>query len=238
MAEPWYHATRLAALTPLHLWFSQRFEGLELLPASGPAIVAANHISYLDPLTSADAVIRAGRRPRFLAKAELFGVPVLGRAMRGANQIPVVRGTGDPNALRLAEEALGRGEVVVIYPEGTVTRRPDGMPMEAKTGAVRLCLATGVPIWPLASWGSQDVWQKAGRGSLRPGRPLWIRFGEPLSFAGRGAEPPAQTDHDTLHALTAELMAAITHLVADLRARYPAAWTPRSVAPMGNDPPG
>ena len=69
------------------------------------------------------------------------------------------------------------GEVVVIYPEGTVTTRPDGLPMGGKTGAVRLSLATGVPITPMASWGSAAVWQKSGPGSLKPRRPIWVKVG-------------------------------------------------------------
>ena len=80
-------------------------------------------------------------------------------------------------ALRAAERALADGEVVVIYPEGTVTTRADHLPMRGKSGVVRLSLATGVPITPLASWGSQAVWQKSGRGSLKFGRPVWTRVG-------------------------------------------------------------
>ena len=116
-------------------------------------------------------MLRAGRRPRFLAKEELFRAPLLKWALPGLRQIPVRRGTGDTSALELAADALRSGEVVVVYPEGTVTRREDGMPMEGKTGVVRLSLATGLPIIPMASWGSAPVWQKSGRGrSARGGR--------------------------------------------------------------------
>jgi 1-acyl-sn-glycerol-3-phosphate acyltransferase len=109
-------------------------------------------------------VVKAGRRPRFLAKDDLFRIPVVGMAFRGANQIPVTRGTGDATAaLAAAERALAEGEVVVIYPEGTVTTREDHLPMEGKTGTVRLSLATGVPITPLASWGSQPSGRSPAR---------------------------------------------------------------------------
>jgi 1-acyl-sn-glycerol-3-phosphate acyltransferase len=204
------------------LWFNWRFEGLDRIPREGPAIVACNHASYLDPLANAYAVVRAGRRPRFLAKDELFRIPVVGTALRGARQIPVRRGTGETAPLRQAERAVAAGEIVVIYPEGTVTSRPDLLPMEGKTGAVRLSLATGVPITPMASWGSQVVWQKSGKGSLRFGRPVWVKVGEPLDLSHRRV---AATDYESVRAMTADLMRALTDLVIDLRARYPKGWS-------------
>ncbi|HLB39124.1 MAG TPA: lysophospholipid acyltransferase family protein [Actinomycetota bacterium] len=198
---------------------------MERIPARGPVLIACNHASYLDPLVNAYAVIRARRRPRFLAKQELFRAPGIKWAMRGTRQIPVARGTGDQvSSLRAAEEALGRGEVVVVYPEGTVTKRSDGLPMQGKTGTVRLALAAGVPIITMVSWGSAPVWQKSGHGSLRPGRPVWLRVGAPIDVAGRGVDP---ADHDGVRRLTEELMDALTREVEQLRARYPAGWSTR-----------
>lgn len=179
-----------------------------------------NHISYLDPLTNGYAVVRAGRRPRFLAKEDLFRIPIVGSALRGAGQIPVARGSRDRSSLDLAVAALERGEVVVVYPEGTVTKHEDGLPMEGKTGTVRLALQTGVPIIPMASWGSRAVWQKSGRGSLKFGRPIWTTVGEPISLP---AEP--EGGQVELRALTGEVMDAITRLAVDLRDRYPRRWT-------------
>jgi len=221
MAEPWYQAAKTVAIPPVRFWFDLRIEGSEHIPATGPAIVACNHLSYLDPLTNANAVVKAGRRPRFLAKHELFNIPVVGSAFRGAHQIPVQRGTGDQTPLLLAEEALARGEVVVIYPEGTVTRREDHLPMEGKTGTVRLSLASGVPIVPLASWGSQAVWQKSGKGSLKFGRPVWTTIGPPFDVTERRGEAD---DREAVRAMTADLMARLTEMVEDLRARYPKRW--------------
>ncbi len=165
--------------------------------------------------------MRAGRRPRFLAKNDLFEIPVVGRALRGAGQIPVSRGSGDQTPLLAARDALSRGEVVVVYPEGTVTKREDSLPMEGKTGAVRLSLASGIPITPLASWGSQAVWQKSGKGSLAFGRPIWVKAGEAIDLSSRAAEAG---DRGAVSAMTAEVMAAVTDLVLDLRARYPSRW--------------
>ncbi len=183
--------------------------------------MACNHLSYLDPLANARFVMKAGRRPRFLAKGELFEIPVVGSAFRGAKQIRVDRGSRGQAPLLQAQRALTEGEVVVIYPEGTVTTRADHLPMQGRTGTVRLSLASGVPIIPLASWGSQAVWQKSGRGSLKFGRPVWLRAGDPIDLSA-GRERAG--DHDALRAMTAELMAVLTSLVEDLRERYPARW--------------
>lgn len=207
-------------LPPLRFWFRLSHEHLERIPRSGPAIVACNHISYLDPLTNGEAVVRAGRRPRFLAKEDLFRIPIVGRALRGAGQIPVSRGTRDRSSLDRAAEALDRGEVIVVYPEGTVTKREDGLPMEGRTGLVRLALRTGAPIVPMASWGSRAVWQKTGKGSLRFGRPIWTSVGEPMELS---ANP--DRGQGALRQHTAEVMDAITMLAVQLRDRYPRRWT-------------
>ena len=185
--------------------------------------MACNHISYMDPLSNAYAVVKAGRRPRFLAKEDLFHIPLVGRALTGAGQIPVKRGTGDAAApLGQLTRAVTDGEAVVIYPEGTVTKRPDHLPMDGKTGTVRLSLATGVPVTPMVSWGSQAVWQKSGKGSLKYGRPIWVKAGPPLDFSDRA---DLANDHDALRAMTAEVMGALTSLVQDLRTRYPGTWS-------------
>src|SRR5688572_14747980 len=171
---------------PLQLWFNWRLEGLDRIPPEGPVIVAGNHLSYLDPLAHGYFVDKAGRHPRFLAKQELFDKPVLGTVLRGAGQIPVRRGAGDGSSLEEAKRALQEGEVVVIYPEGTsMTTDPNLSPGRGKTGAVRLSLATGVAILPVATWGGQYVWRKDGRQSLAFGRPIWVRAGAPLDLRSR-----------------------------------------------------
>ena len=207
-------------LPPLRFWFRLSHQHLERIPSAGPAIVACNHISYLDPLTNGEAVVRAGRRPRFLAKEELFRIPVVGRVLRGAGQIPVSRGTRDRSSLDRAAAALDRGEVILVYPEGTVTKHVDGLPMEGKTGLVRLALRTGAPIIPMASWGSRAVWQKTGKGSLKFGRPIWTTVGERIELPSDPAGGQAE-----LRELTLQVMDAITELVVDLRDRYPRRWT-------------
>jgi len=222
--EPWYAGIRWTVFPFLRAWFDWRFERLEEIPPTGPVLIACNHASYLDPLVNAYAVVRAKRRPRFLAKDDLFRAFGIRWAMRGTRQIPVARGTGDQSPLRNAEAALRANQVVVVYPEGTVTRRSDGLPMEGKTGTVRLALAAGVPILPMVSWGSAPVWQKSGPGSLRPRRPIRVRVGDPFDVAARGA---SVDDHDAVRGLTDELMAMLTAEVEALRAAYPPEWASR-----------
>jgi 1-acyl-sn-glycerol-3-phosphate acyltransferase len=219
--EPWYRVAKAVVVPPLKLWFNWHIEGLVHLERSGPALVACNHISYLDPLADAYVMTLAGRRPRFLAKEELFDNPFLGTVLRGAGQIPVRRGTGDPAALDAAAAAIRGGESVLIYPEGTVTRNPDFSPMEARTGVARLALEAGVPVTPLAIWGAQDVWQKDGRHSLKFGRPIWLKAGpsfDPFeAVADRGSR-------ESVRAATDRVMDVVSGLVNDLRARYPKRW--------------
>ena len=184
-------------------------------------LVAANHISYFDPLAHAYMLVRAGRRPRFLAKKELYGNWFLRRLLEGAKQIPVERGTGSAAPVEAASKALKDGEVVLVYPEGTVTKNPDFTPMQGKTGIARLTLATDVPVLPLAVWGSQSVWQRDGARSLAFGRPIWVKAGPPLDFSrfdGREDDPVVVRE------VTDTVMDELSRLVNELRQRYPKRW--------------
>jgi 1-acyl-sn-glycerol-3-phosphate acyltransferase len=207
-------------IPPIWLWFEWRFEGLEHIPSEGPVLVACNHISYLDPLAHGYFLVKAGRRPRFLTKVELFRNPISGPVLRGARQIPVRRGSGETAPVEFGAKALRAGELVVVYPESTVTSNPDFSPMRGKTGVARLSLATGVPVIPLAVWGSAPVWRR-GHKSARLGRPIWVKAGPPLDLSEHEdrADEPA-----TLRAVTDEVMAQLSLLVDDLRGRYPKRW--------------
>jgi 1-acyl-sn-glycerol-3-phosphate acyltransferase len=224
--EPWYAAAVGVLRPPFQLWFNWRFEGLEKVPAQGPSIVVGNHLSYVDPFAHAYFVVKAGRRPRFLAKRELFDTPLVGTALRGARQIPVDRGSGDGSPLEAATRAIEAGEVVVIYPEGTSrTTNADFSPARGKTGAVRLSLATGVPILPVATWGGQFVWRGSGRQSLAFGRPIWLRAGEP--FDARERAGGADAGPALVRELTDAMMDELATLVRELGERYPAGWGER-----------
>lgn len=220
--EPWMRLAETVVLPPIALWFRWRFEGLANIPTEGPALIAGNHISLFDPLAHGYFLEKAGRRPRFLAKTELFRNPILRKVLTGARQIPVRRGSGDRAPLEAAITALKEGEVVVVYPESTTTRNDDFSPMQGKTGVARLALASGVPVIPLVVWGTQHVVKRSGAKSLKFGRPIWVKAGPPLDFSVYEEEP----DHpEVLRKVTDLVMGELSLLVDDLRARYPKKWS-------------
>lgn len=190
--------------------------GLAHIPASGPAIVVANHISYLDPAYTAVFVHRASRVPRFMAKDSLWRVPVLGPVLRNSGQIPVYRGSGDArDSLRAAIQALDDGKVVVIYPEGTITRDPEVWPMRARTGVARLALERDVPVVPVAHWNTHLVYDHyRKRFRPLPRRRIVVQAGPPVdlsAYRGREATGPL------LREVTGHLMAAVRDVLAEVR---------------------
>jgi 1-acyl-sn-glycerol-3-phosphate acyltransferase len=189
----------------------------EKVPKSGAFVLAPNHYSEIDPLVMGVAMWKIGRMPRYLAKASLFTVPVLGTLMRRSGQVPVQRAGAargsDPIAA--ARQIVDNGLAVVIYPEGSLTRDPDLWPMRGKTGAVRTALEQDIPIIPAAHWGTQFVLPRYGkRISLFPRKTIRIVFGDPVDlseFRGKGL------DSTTLSAATSVVMDAITALLEGLR---------------------
>src|SRR5687767_15101387 len=120
----WGFTVAVAIVKPLLLLLTRhRWSGGEKIPARGGAVIAANHVSHVDPLTFAHLLHDYGRLPRYLAKAGLFDVFFVGSVLRSAGQIPVYRQSADAaKAFSAAVEAVGRGQLVVVYPEGTITR--------------------------------------------------------------------------------------------------------------------
>ncbi len=182
--------------------------GHENIPTTGPAVIASNHIGYLDFAFVVLAPPRPRREVRFMARKEFFDQPVTGELLRKLGQIPVDV-HGDPMAAAdQAGAALASGELVGLHPEGTIS--PSFVPRRAKSGAVRLADAAGVPIIPAAVWGSQRLLTK-----WRPPRPsrhvtVMVRYGEPFV-------PTARTGM----ARTRELMERISALLAENQASYP-----------------
>lgn len=220
-------------LYPLtRLLFKVRWHSLDRIPRSGGAIVAVNHVSYADPILFGRFIWDAGRSPRYLAKASLFSAPFpIGRVLKGAGQIPVHRGAVNAGeALQAAVDALRRGEVVLIYPEGTVTRDPEFWPMQAKTGVARLALMVPeVPVIPVGQWGAQnflDVYHKRFR--PLPRTEVSASVGQPVDLAEFAGQPPTR---QVLQAMTERIMVAVRAEVASLRGEpAPEAFTRRPAA--------
>src|SRR5262249_32775623 len=150
----------------------------------------------------------SGRTPRILVKSSLFKVPVIGRVLRGAQQIPVYRGSAEAkDSLQDAVTALERGEALCIYPEGTVTRDRDWWPMVAKNGVAGLAMATDVPVVPIAQWGAQEFFDSyTPKRKLRPfpRKLVQIRAGAPVDLSAYRGKP-----------MTPELLREVTGVIME-----------------------
>jgi 1-acyl-sn-glycerol-3-phosphate acyltransferase len=182
-----------------------------------------NHLSWYDPLVAAHFVNDNGRPVRFLAKAEIFKVPVLGAILKSAGQIPVQRGNSDAAAgsLRAAFAAIEDKQCVVIYPEGTLTRDPKLWPMTAKTGAARIALTTGAPVIPAAQWGPQEVLAPySKRPKFFPRKTMHVWAGPEVDLDDLRALPVSAA---TLREATERIMRDITKILATQRDEAPPA---------------
>jgi len=212
----------------LSLLFKLEIQDGRKLPREGAFVLAPNHMSEIDPLVVALAVWRLGRAPRFMAKESLFRVPVLGWVLRTTGMVPVARATSAAAARATLEGSeslvrLGRG--VIVYPEGSLTREPDLWPMRGKTGAVRLALAGGIPIIPMAQWGAQQVLPRYGKLKLWPlRRRVRVIVGDPVDLSAY----TGSASQTALVEATDVVMAEIAGLLAQLRGEpAPAArWNP------------
>jgi 1-acyl-sn-glycerol-3-phosphate acyltransferase len=198
----------------------QDWQGRSQLDRPSGLLLVVNHISNYDFLVIADYVNSTGRPVRFLAKESVFRLPVLGRIVRGAEQIPVKRDSSDARtALSAAIAAVEAGECVVVYPEGTLTKDPDGWPMLGKTGAARIALATDVPVIPIGQWGAAAVLPPgSARPRFWPRRTVRVSAGEPIDLS---AARSRAVDVDLLREVTEMFMASITGIVGRLRDQTP-----------------
>ncbi len=207
--------------------------GLTHVP-KGPVLLAANHRSYFDVAALAVVAARLGRPVRFLAKRELFDVPLLGWVARALGGIPVERKSGSSRPMREAEAALRAGEVVIVLPQGTIPRGDAFFDpvLHGKTGTARLAAATGAPVVPVGIWGTEKVWPRSARvpdlSGVRHPPTVRVRLGRPV--------PLELTD---ARADTEALMAAISALLP-ATARHPHHPTATELArtfPPGTAPP-
>ena len=183
------------------------FDGIENIPAEGPAILVFNHRSYFDPAVMGLVVAKAKRSIRSLGKKEVFDVPIIGRLMRGIGGLRVDRGTGSDEPLEAAADALRGGEVLMLAPEGTIPRGPAFFDPELKGrwGAARLAAMTKAPVIPIGIWGTDHVWPRSAR---IPRIPVGSR---PLVTATVGK--PVTLDYQDPDEDTRRIMAAIVEIL-------------------------
>lgn len=190
------------------------------IPAEGGCVLVVNHLSHIDPFTTAHLVYDHGRIPRYLAKSGLFRNRALGGFLRSAGQIPVERSTRNAaGAYAAAVAAVRAGECVVVYPEGTITRDPGLWPMTGKSGAARIALETGCPVVPVGQWGPQDVLAPyAHKPNLLPRKLITMKVGPPLDLSDLVDGPVTA---ERVARATDRMMDAVTALVADIRGEEP-----------------
>ena len=214
----------------LRLMFTIKTSGKENLPQGG-YILVGNHLSYLDPFSFAYSVyIHMKRVPHYLAKESIFRIPIIGKILPKVGQIPVYRGgKSNEEPLRAAKEFLKAGQVVVVFPEGTLTRDPDQWPMRGKAGAIRLAVELGLPIVPCGQWGVEKVLGNYSK-KFRPNpfHVVRVKIGKPMFFRElEGKTPTAQE----LANATDTVMREISAIVGELRGETPPKelWDPTKV---------
>jgi 1-acyl-sn-glycerol-3-phosphate acyltransferase len=201
--------------------------GEENIPATGPLIIAPNHLSNLDPPLVGCAQNR--RQLTFMAKEELFEVPVFGRLIRSLGAFPIRRGETDTRSIREAIARLGEGRALLVFPEGS---RGDGRSLRAlNRGVGVLARRTGAAVVPVGIAGTEIV---LPRGRRRPTRaPMKVAFGKPFTYAEvapRGNETHGWSAFS--HALESRIVAACASLGLALESTpAPPPGAPRSDLP-------
>jgi 1-acyl-sn-glycerol-3-phosphate acyltransferase len=184
-------------------------DGAQHIPRTGGAVLASNHVSYLDFIFCGLGTQPAGRLVRFMAKKEVFDHRVSGPLMRAMHHIPVDRQAGTA-AFREATNALKAGEVVGVFPEATISE--SFTVKQLKSGAARMARSAKVPLIPMAVWGPHRLWTKGRPKTLTKRHvPVIISIGEPIEMV-KGAQPDA---------ITAELHRRLSELLDAAQRAYP-----------------
>jgi 1-acyl-sn-glycerol-3-phosphate acyltransferase len=186
----WWALGSAVTVPLVRMLFRVRVQDIEQVPASGPAILAFNHVSVLDgPVLAIETAVRRRRAVRFLVAAEVFGHRVYGPVLRSFGQIPIRRGGGDAHALEEAIGTVRAGALAAISPEGTVNRDPEAGMQRIRSGCARIAIASGAAVIPVGIWGTQRRWPSTGPNRSR----LWHR--EPLAIVyGPAVHPHADDD--------------------------------------------
>ena len=185
------------------------FQGVENLPREGGAVLCLNHIGYLDFAVVGTGALPTKRYIRFMAKKEIFNHKVAGPLMRGMHHISVDRESGSASFVA-ALRALRAGEIIGIFPEGTISRSFEIE--DLKTGAIRLSIGAGVPIIPVAIWGSQRIVTKKQKPDFkRHKHPVHVAFGTPY-FVPKGSD---------MDLAEADLKVKMLELLHSVQSNYP-----------------
>jgi 1-acyl-sn-glycerol-3-phosphate acyltransferase len=216
----WRLASVVVLRVLVHALFRNKWHGRENVPRSGAVILAVNHLSYLDWAPDGVFLYACGHYPVFMIKASAFELKGIGGFLRKAGQLPVYRGSKDAaRALNEAEQRLAEGAAVVFYPEGTTTHDRTWWPMAARTGVARLALATGVPVIPVAHWGTQEIVPFGGKmPRLFPRKTVHVVAGRPVDLSQWAGQ---QDDAKALRAATDAIMAQVTEMVGQLHGATP-----------------
>jgi 1-acyl-sn-glycerol-3-phosphate acyltransferase len=212
-----YHAVVGAA----RAWFALsdfrfRLTGAEHVPRTGGAVLAINHISYVDFIMAGYGAQRAGRLVRYMAKRETFDHPVTGPMMRSLKHISVDRSDGQ-HSYEVALRYLRDGEVVGVFPEATISR--SFLVKHLKSGAVRMALDAEVPLVPLVLWGTQRLYTKDHPRDFSRHKTISVTIGEPIDPHGTS---PVRKTAELQDAMTAMLDRTIREYPAD--EQPPGAW--------------
>lgn len=194
-----YHLLKWSVVSPaLHTYFRVRIHGAEKVPLLGGLIAVSNHASYFDPPIISNCV---GRPVAFMAKEELFKIPVFKQGIKLYGAYPVKRRSGDRMALRAAIQAIETGWIAAVFLQGT--RANDGRIIDPKLGAAWIAAKTQVPLLPISLWGTEKILTK---GILFPKpAPVTIRIGDAIA-------PPKSTNKVELQAVTEECAKVINSL--------------------------
>jgi 1-acyl-sn-glycerol-3-phosphate acyltransferase len=209
--NPVYATATAASLTMFKLaGWDVRVRGAEHVPARGGGVIATNHVGYLDFVFAGYGVRQqGGRQLRFVAKREVFDHPVGGPLMRSMRHIRVDRGGDTATAMREVAQALEEGDLVGMFPEGTISR--SFVPLPGRPGAAKMAVDAGVPLIPGAVWGSQRISTKDRKPKAAPRIVVTVSFGPPVPYA---PGEPAMAVHG-------RLMESIRGLVDDAQRAYP-----------------
>jgi 1-acyl-sn-glycerol-3-phosphate acyltransferase len=213
----WRNVSKIILRPGIRMMMRLDWGGQEHIPATGPVILAVNHLSYMDIFAVALFADSAGRYPVFLAKSSLFEIPVLGTVLRWLGQLPVYRGQADAAlVLKQAAQLVARtNSCLIFYPEATVTRDPDQWPMVAKTGVARLALESDVPVVPIAHWGAQKILPYGTFvPKLLPRKTVRLVAGPPVDLSEFRGQPMTNT---VLRAATDKIMKEVASLLGGLR---------------------